>query len=124
MENELQQGFRQMFCTESRRPIVALQYDEDVVPMLEDIKKVRYFSVEGTTIAAALNAAINIPGEAERMLIDISCSAAYSPAVDEFQAITTMLAEKFTRDVDVVWALCTDSKQIENVVIRFLLKVK
>lgn len=50
MEEELIAGFRKIFENPDRHSFVSLSYEEDVVPLLSEPRKLMYMSKSGTSV--------------------------------------------------------------------------
>lgn len=123
MEEELIAGFRKIFENPDRHSFVSLSYEEDVVPLLSEPRKLMYMSHTGTSIPDAISK-FKLPKNIEKMLIDISCSEHYTPKSSEMGSINEMINTYPDSLIEVVWGFCTDASQEEPIIIRIIIKTK
>ena len=123
MEEELIAGFRKIFENPDRHSFVSLSYEEDVVPLLSEPRKLMYMSKSGTSISETVSK-FKLPKIIEKMLIDISCSEHYTPKSSEMGSINEMINTYPDSLIEVVWGFCTDASQEEPIIIRIIIKTK
>lgn len=123
MEKELIDGFKKIFLHESREPMIALDYEADVCPLLSMPEKLRYVSKSGSSIDDATSK-VTLPDNIEKMIIDVSCSTEYHPMISEIEAITKLITTEIDHPIDVTWGFCYDALQQERAIIRLLMTVK
>lgn len=123
MEEELIAGFRKIFENPDRHSFVSLSYEEDVVPLLSEPRKLMYMSKSGTSISETVSK-FKLPKNIEKMLIDISCSEHYTPKSSEMGSINEMINTYPDSLIEVVWGFCTDESQEEPIIIRIIIKTK
>ena len=123
MEEELIAGFRKIFENPDRHSFVSLSYEEDVVPLLSEPRKLMYMSKSGISISETVSK-FKLPKNIEKMLIDISCSEHYTPKSSEMGSINEMINTYPDSLIEVVWGFCTDASQEEPIIIRIIIKTK
>jgi hypothetical protein len=121
MESEIIEGFRQMFVNEHRTPIVAIDYDRDVKPLLEGTERVHYAAGSGASLPEAMAKAKRMKSlrNYSDIYVDIACAPGYDIPMADMNAVLDLVSDYPNRDnINVVFGVYRDDREKYNVSIR------
>jgi predicted esterase YcpF (UPF0227 family) len=121
MESDIIEGFRQMFVNEHRKPIVAIDYDRDVKPLLEETERVEYAAGSGASLPEAVAKAKRMKSLRDiiDIYVDIACAPGYDIPMADMSAVLDLVSDYPNRDnINVVYGVYRDDREKYNVSIR------
>lgn len=107
----------------NREPVVALDFERDVEPLISGEGLMEYRSYSGCSLKEVMNKAMVLRGITD-VVLDFTFAKGCQVEVAQFNAIHNYISKYHNKDLRVTWGFCIDREQTGPVILHLLAKTK